>query len=828
MTNTRRPRIVLVGDSTVTDRNGWGYGFKLHCDEALEIINLAAGGRSSKSYLDEGRWQEALSRRGDFYLIQFGHNDEPGKGPERETDPDTTYRANMARYVDDARAIGATPILVTSLARRTFEGKRLRSTLAPYVDAVKRLAAEKRVPLIDLHASSTALIEKMGEAAWLELSLRDAKGEVDRTHLGMRASLLIAPLVVQPLRVLVPSLGPHLQDTPLPGTAALQRVADAVVAPDGSGHHRGIQEAINAVPQNTSADRPWLIFVKAGTYRELVYVQREKRFVLLVGEDPRTTTITYGLHANVIGSDGKPIGTFRTPTLYVDADDFTIENLTIENSAGPVGQALALRLDGDRAVIRNSRFLGWQDTILLNRGRHYFDGSFIAGHVDFIFGGATAYFESCHLHAWRNGYLTAASTPAEQPYGFVFRRARITGAPGVQTFLGRPWRDHAHVAFLDSEMSQVVRREGWHNWDRPEREKTTRYFESGTRGSDASGRVAWARRMSEADARALSPERVLTGADGWRVARFPAHPSGGSAVGGDLPRAPGGEGIASASVIPLWPEGVPGVRREGGPERLEDGRVFNVHVPTLTHYAPPAARRTGTAIIAAPGGGYERLSVEKEGSALARIWTELGMDVFVLKYRLAEFGHPAPLQDVLRAVRLLRSRAADLRIHPERIGVFGASAGGHVAATAATLFDAEEGRTGARLDAVSARPDFVGLLYPVITMQGSHAHAGSRRNLLGETPAAALLERMSLETQVTTQTPPVFIVHTAADASVPAENSLVFYAALRAAGVPAEMHLYEKGSHGFATAADLGTTSEWPRRFAEWLAARGLLTRVER
>ena len=223
---------------------------------------------------------------------------------------------------------------------------------------------------------------------------------------------------------------------------------------------RTVQEAINAAPQNTSDERRWVILIKAGTYREIVYVQREKRFVSLVGEDPATTIITYDLHANLVGADGKPIGTFRTPTVVIDADDFTAENLTFENSAGPVGQALALRVDGDRVVFRNSRFLGWQDTIFLNRGRHYFEDSFITGHVDFIFGGATAFFERCHIHVLRNGYITAASTPAEQIHGLVIANSRITGAPGVKTYLGRPWRDYAQTTFLRTDMSDVVRRRG--------------------------------------------------------------------------------------------------------------------------------------------------------------------------------------------------------------------------------------------------------------------------------------------------------------------------------------------------------------------------------
>ena len=168
--------------------------------------------------------------------------------------------------------------------------------------------------------------------------------------------------------------------------------AGATVAADGTGDFRTVQEAINAAPQSTSADRPWTIRIKPGVYKERLYLQREKRFLRLVGEDAATTVLTYDLHAKVIGADGKEIGTFRTPTVQIDADDFTAENLTFENSSGPVGQALAVRLDGDRHVFRRCRFLGWQDTLLTNRGRHYFEECFIAGHVDFIFGAGTDWF----------------------------------------------------------------------------------------------------------------------------------------------------------------------------------------------------------------------------------------------------------------------------------------------------------------------------------------------------------------------------------------------------------------------------------------------------
>jgi acetyl esterase/lipase len=280
-----------------------------------------------------------------------------------------------------------------------------------------------------------------------------------------------------------------------------------------------------------------------------------------------------------------------------------------------------------------------------------------------------------------------------------------------------------------------------------------------------------------------------------------------------------------ARVIPLWPEGVPGAKPGGGEEQNVGNRVSNVQVPTLTFFPAPKETANGTAVIVCPGGGYARLAIDKEGTEIAAMLNALGVSAFMLKYRLLEYGHPAPLQDVLRAVRLVRSRANEFGVLPDRIGIIGASAGGHLAASAATLFDAPEGRTGASLDGTSARPDFAALLYPVITLQPPFAHAGSRQNLLGANPDAALVQRLSVETQVTASTPPAFIIHTMEDKTVPVENSILFYQAMRRAGVPAELHLYEKGPHGVGLAAGYGPTSEWPKRFAEWLRSHGWLDR---
>ncbi len=292
---------------------------------------------------------------------------------------------------------------------------------------------------------------------------------------------------------------------------------EITVAADGTGKFKTVQEAIMSVPSG-SASGPVVIRIRPGTYKELIYLQHEKRFFHLVGEDPEKTILTYNLHANMQGLDGKPIGTFRTPSTIIDADDFTAENITFENSAGPVGQALAIRVDGDRVVFRNCRFLGWQDTILLNRGRQYFEHCYIAGHVDFIFGGATAFFEACEIHCLRSGYITAASTPNDRRFGFVFRYCKITGeSSDVKTYLGRPWRDFASVVFLDTEMSDVVRPAGWHNWDLPNREQTSRYgeFNSTGPGANPSARVSWSRQLTKAQAKSITVKTVLSGSDGW-------------------------------------------------------------------------------------------------------------------------------------------------------------------------------------------------------------------------------------------------------------------------------------------------------------------------
>ena len=264
----------------------------------------------------------------------------------------------------------------------------------------------------------------------------------------------------------------------------------------------------------------------------------------------------------------------------------------------------------------------------------------------------------------------------------------------------------------------------------------------------------------------------------------------------------------------LWPQGAPGA--VGTEERDK---------PSLTIHLPPADKATGTAVVVCPGGGYGALAVGHEGKEPAEWLNRHGIAAFVLRYRLGpRYRHPAPLQDAQRAVRIVRGRAGEWRVDPKRIGIWGFSAGGHLASTAATHFDEGKPDADDPVERVGCCPDFAILCYPVITLQPPYAHLGSRRNLLGDKPDEKLLESLCNEKQVTARTPPTFLFHTSADRAVPAENSVRFYEALRKAKVPAELHIYEQGEHGVGLAVGKGAASAWPDQLAAWLKAHGLLT----
>lgn len=263
----------------------------------------------------------------------------------------------------------------------------------------------------------------------------------------------------------------------------------------------------------------------------------------------------------------------------------------------------------------------------------------------------------------------------------------------------------------------------------------------------------------------------------------------------------------------LWPGGAPGTLGQEDRDK-----------PALTVYMPPNTTGPMTAVIIAPGGSYARLSMNNEGREPANYLNALGIAAFVLRYRLGpQYHHPIELGDAQRAIRTVRARAAEWHIAPDRIGMLGFSAGGHLASSVSTHFDSGNADAPDPIDRVSSRPDFAVLAYPVISFVEPWTHQGSKTNLLGDHPDVALAQSLSSERQVTATTPPTFIYHTNADTVVPVENAVAYFLALRKAGVPAEMHVFKDGAHGSGLGMQTAALAEWPRLLANWLRASGLM-----
>ena len=283
----------------------------------------------------------------------------------------------------------------------------------------------------------------------------------------------------------------------------------------------------------------------------------------------------------------------------------------------------------------------------------------------------------------------------------------------------------------------------------------------------------------------------------------------GRAAAQGLPPLP----IQDGQIIPLWPAGAPGALGTDDSD-----------IPAITVYLPRTVAPNTPAVIVCPGGAYRALASNHEGRQVASYLNSLGVAAFVLRYRLGpRYHHPIELGDAQRAIRLVRSHEADWRIDPSRVGIMGFSAGGHLAMTASTRFD--PGKAGApdALDRLSSRPDFAVLGYPVISMTEEWTHKGSRTNLLGDKPDPELAKSLSGERAATRDTPPTFLFQTDEDASVPAENAVYYYLALRKAGIPAELHVFEKGPHGVGLANDDPALSEWSKLLANWLRVRKLI-----
>ena len=297
------------------------------------------------------------------------------------------------------------------------------------------------------------------------------------------------------------------------GTWAQERRDTLVVSRDGTGDFRTLQEAVESA--RAFMDYTVTIYVKNGVYKEKVIVPSWVENIDIIGEDRDKTIITYDDHANI-----NKMGTFRTYTVKVEGSDITFKNLTIENNAAQLGQAVALHTEGDRLKFINCRILGNQDTIYTGAKftRLYFKDCYIDGTTDFIFGPSTALFENCMIHSKRNSYVTAASTPKEAKYGYIFKHCKLTAEPGVdKVYLGRPWRPYAYTLFIECELGKHIVLAGWHNWGKQSNEETARYMEykNTGEGANASERVAWSKQLTKKEAEAVTVDAIFRTQSDW-------------------------------------------------------------------------------------------------------------------------------------------------------------------------------------------------------------------------------------------------------------------------------------------------------------------------
>ncbi len=285
-----------------------------------------------------------------------------------------------------------------------------------------------------------------------------------------------------------------------------------IVATDGTGDFRTVQEAINSVPDFRKNET--IIFIKNGIYKEKLILGGSKTNVTFIGEDRDRTILTYDDFASKKNHFGEEMGTTGSTSFYVFGDGFRAENITFENSSGPVGQAVAVRIDGDQVVFINCRFSGFQDTLYPHgeNSRQYYRDCTIAGTVDFIFGWSTAVFDRCTIVCKDHGFVTAPSTNEGTAYGFVFLNCKITGdAPEASFYLGRPWRPYGKSAFIHCELGNMIKPEGWNNWNKPETEQDCFFAEFKNTGSGASTnkRVVWSHQLTDQEASNYTPENIL-------------------------------------------------------------------------------------------------------------------------------------------------------------------------------------------------------------------------------------------------------------------------------------------------------------------------------
>ncbi|MCD8031344.1 MAG: pectinesterase family protein [Bacteroides sp.] len=440
-----------------------------------------------------------------------------------------------------------------------------------------------------------------------------------------------------------------------------------VVDRNGTGHFTTIQEAIDAVPDFHTGETV-VIFIKKGTYREKLVLPGTKRRIRLVGEDRDQTVVSYGDYASL-----RNMGTSQTYTFLIAGEEITVEDLTVENTAGRVGQAVALLTDGDRILFFNCRFLGNQDTVYTRKqgGRVYFGDCYIEGTTDFIFGSSTAWFEGCTLHAKQDSYITAASTPETSPYGYIFNRCRVTLAEGVTSvYLGRPWRPYAMTLFMHTELPAGICREGWHNWGKESNEQTARYqeYKNYGPGADTSGRVGWSKELTDEEARQYEIPRD-TSFTIWQtyVKERKYRPY--------------------IEIADPRPTGI--VAREGVVYSTRTDLPVGIRELRMNIYRPEGDEPL-PALLMVHGGGWNSGDLTLQ-VPMAREIASRGYVTVPVEYRLIpEALYPAAVYDLKDAIRYLRAHASEYGIDPDRIAISGCSAGGQLANLIGATNDRED------------------------------------------------------------------------------------------------------------------------------------------
>ncbi len=518
--------IHLTGDSTMADKDikggtnperGWGMMFPNFLDEGVDVINYAKNGRSTKSFIDEGLWDKVLGnlKEGDYVFIQFGHNDSKQSDSVRYAAPWGAYKANLEKFVLQTREKGGKPVLLTPVARRWFkEGGLDRNCHGDYPIVMKKVAEELNVPLLDMTSVTLDWLEGLGDEGSRPYYMIST-GKSDNTHTVARGARKLAEMTCTEIRKSLPEIAEHLIHY------------DIVVDKKGFGDYFTIQEAINAVP-DYSHEKITTILVREGIYKEMVTIPHNKFRIKISGQGADKTVLTYDKYAEKLWPDSDfKMGTSGSATIYMHSSYVTIEDMTIENSAGEgkeIGQAVAVFTDGDFIFFHRCRLIGNQDT-LYTYGRYgkdggikrnYFLDCYIEGTTDFIFGPSIAYFENCTLHSKKNSYVTAASTLPGEKYGYVFHNCRLTAADGIdKCYLGRPWGAYAKTVFIECELGNHILPEGWHDWEKPgkpDTKKNSYYAEYKNFGPGAAGkkeRVKWSRQLTAKQAAEYTFEKVM-------------------------------------------------------------------------------------------------------------------------------------------------------------------------------------------------------------------------------------------------------------------------------------------------------------------------------